>query len=104
MYSNALQGEGASRIDRCYHWGELAVQEAEYHPISFSDHLSLRLVYKVPSSVSHKVAPQARPHFKITPDVVDDEIFATSISKAAESWRQVREAGVNIFSPGGNIW
>ena len=98
VYSNALQGEGASRIDRCYHWGELAVQEAEYHPISFSDHLSLRIVYTVPSSVSHKVAPQARPHFKIPPDIVDDEIFSASISKAAESWRQVREAGVNILS------
>ena len=98
VYSNALQGEGASRIDRCYHWGELAVHEAEYHPISFSDHLSLRLVYNLPSKLSHMVAPQARPHFKIPPDIVEDEIFAESISKAAEGWCQVKEAGVNILS------
>ena len=98
VYSNTLQGEGASRIDRCYHWGELAVQEAEYHPISFSDHLSLKIVYTLPSRLSHVVAPQARPHFKIPPEIVDDEIFVESISKAAEGWRQVRETGVNILS------
>ena len=80
VYSNELQGEGASRIDRCYHWGELTVQEAEYHPISFSDHLSLRIVYTLPSRLTHVVAPQARPHFKIPPEIVDDEIFAESIS------------------------
>ena len=98
VYSNTLQGEGASRIDRCYHWGDITVQEAEYHPISFSDHLSLRLVYTVPSKLSHMVAPQARPHFKIPPEIVDDEIFAETLSKAAAGWRQVREEGVNILT------
>ena len=98
VYSNTTQGEGASRIDRCYHWGDLCVQEAEYHPISFSDHLSLRLVYKVPSRLSHMVAPQARPHFKIPPEIVNDEVFAESITKAVAGWLQVKEAGVNLIS------
>ena len=37
-YINDHQGEGASRIDRSYHWGSLEVQQAEYLSISFSDH------------------------------------------------------------------
>ena len=32
--------EGATRIDRCYSWGNIHVQEAEYLAVSFSDHLA----------------------------------------------------------------
>ena len=32
--------EGATRIDRCYSWGNMRVQEAEYLVVSFSDHLA----------------------------------------------------------------
>ena len=63
-YSNTQQGEGASRIDRCYHWGDLTAVEAEYHSISFSDHLSQRLVYTLPSPLDRQIAPKSSPQFK----------------------------------------
>ena len=97
IYSNIHHGEGASRIDRCYHWGNLSVQEAEYHAISFSDHLSLRVVYSLPCRLARMVAPQAKPHFKIPPHVVDDDNFRENLCQTFEIWQQVRENGANTL-------
>ena len=33
-YSN-IRGKGAKRIDRCYHYGDIKVNEAIYHPLTF---------------------------------------------------------------------
>ena len=96
IYSNS-QGEGASRIDRCYHWGHLPVLEAEYHAISFSDHLSLRVVYSPPCRLARLMAPKAKPHFKIPPHVVDDDTFREKLSQEFMAWQQVRENGANVL-------
>ena len=50
-FSNVHQGEGASHIDRSYHWGNIKGSKAEYMSISFSDHLSLKLSYILPSKL-----------------------------------------------------
>ena len=39
-YENA-RAEGATRIDRNYHFGNITVKEVKYIPIAFSDHLGL---------------------------------------------------------------
>ena len=39
-YDNSVHGEGASRIDRMYHYGQLTVLEADYVGVAFSDHLA----------------------------------------------------------------
>ena len=36
-YENS-RASGATRIDRCYHFGDIKVIEAKYLPIAFSDH------------------------------------------------------------------
>ena len=95
IYSNAHHGEGASRIDRCYHWGDISIEEAEYSSISFSDHLSLRLIYTLPLHLKHVVAPQAKASFKIPPEVVDDDIFRDKLGEALAGWHQVREPRVD---------
>ena len=39
-YTRGGAGEiGASRIDRCYHWGNIDVLEASYQSVAFSDHM-----------------------------------------------------------------
>jgi exonuclease III len=96
VYSNDHHGEGASRIDRSYHWGDLEVQEAEYHSISFSDHLSLRVVYLLPSPLDRQLAPRARPQYKIPPDVVLDGEFQARLRRSMAIWQQVREAGADL--------
>jgi hypothetical protein len=37
-YYTSVRGEGASRIDRCYHYGDIKVISVSYLPLAFSDH------------------------------------------------------------------
>ena len=85
----------SSRIDRCYHWGDLTAVEAEYHSISFSDHLSQRLVYTLPSPLDRKIAPKPSPQFKIPPEVVNDSKFTELLQVKLDIWNQVLEAGAD---------
>ena len=94
-YSNSQQGEGASRIDRCYHWGDLSAVEAEYHSISFSDHLSQRLVYTLPSPLDRRIAPKPSPQFKIPPEVVNDSKFTELLQVKLDIWIQALEDGAD---------
>ena len=94
-YSSSQQGEGASRIDRCYHWGELRAAEAEYHSISFSDHLSQRLIYTLPSPLDRQVAPKSKSQFKIPPEVVNNPVFKKKLRQNIDTWNQVLEAGAD---------
>ena len=41
--------EGATRIDRCYKWGNIQVIDAEYMAVSFSDHLAHVVTFKAPT-------------------------------------------------------
>ena len=40
-YDNAVHGQGATQIDRMYHYGGLKMIKAEYVPVPFSDNFSL---------------------------------------------------------------
>ena len=95
-YINDHQGEGASRIDRSYHWGSLEVQQAEYLSISFSDHLSLKVTYTLPSPLDRYIPPKSRPSYKIPPNVVDDKIFQTRLQKAMIGWTHAK-AGADLL-------
>ena len=74
-YTNARQGEGETRIDRSYHWGNIKTILAEYVSISFSDHLSLKLASILPCEVNRFLAPWTKPQYKIPPNVARDETF-----------------------------
>ena len=47
-YYGDTRGQGASRIDRQYHWGPLTIKEAKYLPLSFSDHHGLVVTICLP--------------------------------------------------------
>jgi exonuclease III len=95
VYSNARHGEGASRLDRSYHWGEIQVAEAQYNNISFSDHFSLLIQYTLPSPLDRQMAPRARPQFRISPEVVIDKTFQARLRDAVPGWQRVLEAGAD---------
>ena len=40
-HGSKLHGEGATRIDREYHWGDMVIVEVRYVGLAFSDHLAL---------------------------------------------------------------
>ena len=44
-YKHDRIGEGASRIDKCYHWGDIVVKESKYVSLAFSDHFGLIVSY-----------------------------------------------------------
>ena len=90
-------GSGASRIDRSYHWGDLEVREADYLSISFSDHFSLIVTYGLPHALSRHFTPKSKPAFKISPSVVNDEIFINKLEYSMRQWQEVKENGVEVL-------
>ena len=93
----SVDGDGATRIDRSYHWGDLEVSEAEYHSISFSDHLSLRVSYSLPDNLNRYIAPQSKPAYKIPPTVVTEETFQQRLHTSMIKWLRVKDSGANII-------
>ena len=86
MYYENNRAEGATRIDRNYHYGEMRIVEAKYLPIAFSDHFSL-----VPKTLSRAVCPKSRSTFKLTPEVIRDPLFQERLEEVMLSYNRVRE-------------
>jgi len=82
-YENS-RTDGASRIDRCYHFGNLEVKRAFYVPVAFSDHFCHVVEFRLPSPFKHIISPRSRPIFKIKPEVIKDDIFKEQLSSAVE--------------------
>ena len=53
-YYSLGRGVGATRIDRCYHYGNIIINYAVYHPLAFSDHHAhiVNITYMSPLAVS----------------------------------------------------
>ena len=97
VFSRFYSGTGAavcgSRIDRCYSWGEIEIQEAEYISLAFSDHLAHIISISLPD-IRNLQTPQNRPHFKTSPEVVNDKIFGERLKLEFELWKSVRDRGL----------
>ena len=89
-YYENVRGEGATRIDRNYHFGDLRIVEANYLPIAFSDHLSLIIKTAVPDSLSRAINPKCRPTFRLTPEVIKDPLFQERLQESMISYNRVR--------------
>ena len=49
-YHTVQLGQGATRIDRSYNWGQLEVVEAKYVPVAFSDHMAYIVTLSLPET------------------------------------------------------
>ena len=74
-YESDRFGDGATRIDRQYHWGGLAVLDAQFLGIAFSDHMSQIFKIQLPENFSRLTSPKFKAQFKSKPDVVKDPEF-----------------------------
>ena len=83
MYYENNRAEGATRIDRNYHNGEMRIVEAKYLPIAFSDNFSLVVKIALPEIQSRAVCPKSRPTFKSTPVVIRDPIFQERLEEVS---------------------
>ena len=82
--------QGATRIDRCYVWGRLEVDEAVYIPVSFSDHLGHIVTFKTQTRCASE-NPRNRSIFKIKHNLVEDQIFLERIREAYPQWLKIKE-------------
>ena len=81
-YDSDRFGEGATRIDRTYHYGDVAVKEAQYVGVAFSDHMSLVVKFAVPGQFEKLKTPKSKPLFKANPDVVKDPLFKSRLQES----------------------
>ena len=86
---------GATRIDRCYFWGDLKTEEAKYCAISFSDHLAHIVNFGIKNEPNLKDSPRKRSIYKIKHWLVKDAIFREMIRSKFDCWLDMKE----YFSP-----
>ena len=86
--------EGATRIDRCYAWGNVRVTQAEYLAVSFSDHLAHIVTFDTPAIQCHEKSIW-KSIYKIKHFLVDDEIFRENIRTNFQDWLTIED----VLSP-----
>ena len=96
-YSSDQYGEGATRIDRSYHWGNIQIFDARYVSVAFSDHMVHLVTINLPNSMEKIISPKSRPFFKTSPEVVCDKLFQDRLVVAMADWQEVRDRGLNIL-------
>ena len=95
-YENS-RSSGATRIDRCYHFGDIKVIEAKYQPIAFSDHFGHIVCLEFPDIVSRAFCAKSRPSFRLTPEVIKDTTFQDWLEESMVSWESLRGYGLDTL-------
>ena len=97
-YHTTHLGEGATRIDRSYSWGNIKVLEAKYEPLAFSDHMAYIVSYILPTASSRMFSPKARPMFKVRPEVINDRVFQQNLSDSMKDWKELQDLGLDVLT------
>ena len=90
-YYENMKYEGASRIDRIYHQGDITPVTVSYESIAFSDHMGIIAEYTVPDFINKQLSPRFRPRFKITEDIIKDEVFTAHLNLNMQDWEGARQ-------------
>ena len=96
-YSN-IKADGASRIDRSYHYGNIKVLKANYIPLAFSDHHGHIVEIQLPDSLSRSVCPKSNSFFRIKSEVVLDLKFQSHLKEAMAVWTEIRSFGLDVLT------
>ena len=97
-YGSERFGDGASRIDRDYHYGSMEVIEAKYISLAFSDHMAFKISIKLPENFARILSPKNRPLFKTKPEVIHDSIFQDRLRESMVLWMEVKSLGVPVLN------
>ena len=97
-YSLSNSGEGATRIDRCYHYGVIQVTQVSYVSVAFSDHMSQIVEINLPEYMTRSVGPKSRPLFKVKQNIASDLTFKERLKEEMIKWKKVRELGVSTLT------
>lgn len=88
---------GATRIDRCYSWGNLQASEASYNSLSFSDHLAHVLCFRSSHELYLKENPRKKSIYKIKHWLVKDLIFQENIRAEFDHWLEMKDQFSTIY-------
>ena len=97
--------EGATRIDRCYSWGNVRVKQAEYLAVSFSDHLAHVVTFSTPT-IQKLNNSKRKSVYKIKHHIIDDDIFQQNIKSEFQAWVALKDGlsptfwWENVVKPG----
>ena len=97
FYTTTHMGEGGTRIDRSYSWGDLIVDEARYEPLAFSDHMGYIVSYTLPIQSARILSPRSRPLFKVSPEVISDTLFQERLSESMADWKEIKDLGLEVL-------
>ena len=98
FYHTVHQGQGATRLDRSYNWGNVTVIEAKYESVAFSDHLTYVVSLTLPPAMARILSPRSRSLFNIKPEVIRDQEFQARLSDAMLDWQEVCDLGLDILT------
>ena len=90
-YYENQRAEGATRIDRSYHYGMIKVVEAKYIPLAFSDHFGLVVKLALPDILSKVICPKSRPTFRLTSEVIQDQLFQARLREVMLTYNRVKD-------------
>ena len=96
-YYGDSRSEGATRIDRSYHYGDITIKKAIYLPIAFSDHHAHLVTVEVPNPFSKLLCPRPKPAFRIKTEVVQDKFFQQQLAEQMTIWQNVRSFGLPVL-------
>ena len=96
-YFENTRGEGATRIDRCYHYGDIAINYASYEPLAFSDHHAHIINITIPTHISRLSCPKGNYTFRIKAEVVNDSMFQDRLREALEGWLNIKSFGLDVL-------
>ena len=96
-YGCERYGEGATRIDRNYHYGGINVIDSKYSSIAFSDHLAYSVKIQLPEALTKILSPKSRPLFKTKPEVILDQLFQARLKESMALWLEVKTLGVPVL-------
>ena len=97
--------EGATRIDRCYSWGNIRVREAEYLVVSFSDHLA-HVITLDTSTLKNQNNKRKKSLYKVKHFIIEDHIFQNKVRDSFLEWLVLKDGlsptfwWENIVKPG----
>ena len=96
-YYGSIRGEGATRIDRSYHYGDIQISSAIYLPIAFSDHHTHVVTAVLPNPFKRLMCPKGNYSFRIKSEVVNDGVFQERLKESMEGWQNIRSFGMDVL-------
>ena len=97
-YNYGQAGQGATRIDRSYSWGQVEISDAKYEAVAFSDHMAYIVAISTPSLPACSFSPKSRPLFRVKPEVINDKVFQDQLGESMADWNVVKERGLDVLT------